>query len=67
MAKHGRCGKMEVSVGGENWTGINGKGVCEACGGDATWRPDPFIEEIAGEIVMRWLCDECWQDRKDDV
>lgn len=27
-----------------------------------TWRANPYIEEIAGEIEMQYICDDCHAD-----
>jgi hypothetical protein len=40
---------------------------CETCGEGATWRIDPFDKEIHGEINWRWLCDDHYQARADDI
>ncbi len=28
---------------------------------------DPFIAEVYDKIVMRWLCHDCQQERRDEV
>lgn len=46
------------------------KNKCEICGKegeDVAYEADPFILEIDDEIVMRWLCSQCWQERADDI
>jgi hypothetical protein len=43
---------------------------CEMCGerkSDVTLRRDPFLWEVYDEEVLKYLCDDCWQTRKDDV
>lgn len=53
--------------------------VCESCecceqsfywSGEAiegTWQIDPFQEEVYEEIVIRCLCDSCYETLKDDI
>lgn len=41
--------------------------ACEFCGKLAYLQVDPFIREIHEESVFRWLCDDCFQNRKDDI
>ncbi|GGQ07928.1 hypothetical protein BKA00_007449 [Actinomadura coerulea] len=41
---------------------------CEDCKvPDAEYVEDPFIAEIRGETVMRWLCDDCRYERAMDI
>lgn len=43
---------------------------CEHCGkqsDDVQYRADPFIEEINGETLMEWICDDCYQQSYDDI
>lgn len=28
---------------------------------------DPYVEEVEDKIEMRWLCDECYKDRLEQV
>lgn len=37
------------------------------CGKPAKYRVDPFIDEIYQKRVRRWLCDECYDQRNDDI
>ena len=34
---------------------------------DAELVKDPFIEEVYGEVLERWMCRQCWLDRKEEV
>lgn len=46
------------------------KNKCEICGKegeDVAYEADPFILEIDDEVVMCWLCSQCWQERADDI
>lgn len=43
-------------------------GHCEICGFPyASWVADPYEEEIYGSTIMRWLCDDCYNDLSMDV
>lgn len=37
------------------------------CGKVGTYRADPYDLEIHGKLHMKWLCDDCYQERKDDI
>ena len=32
-----------------------------------TLGPDPFAQEIHDDDTEVWLCEKCYQDRKDDI
>ncbi len=41
---------------------------CEMCGCEtAELQTDPFLLEIHGDDTPRWLCEECCQQRRDDI
>ena len=42
---------------------------CEDCGTvrNVHYRIDPYNYEINDKIVYRWLCDNCYNDRKDEI
>lgn len=42
--------------------------VCDFCDSTETeYRVDPFLKEVHEEIVWYWLCEECYQQRNDDI
>ena len=50
--------------------GLPGMTECEVCQAmlpDVTYRVDPYDEDVNNTIVMRWLCDDCRQQRADDI
>ena len=34
---------------------------------DVYYVVDPFLEKIYGEVDWCWLCEECLQERRDDI
>lgn len=42
-------------------------GSCAKSAANVSWRIDPYMDEVYEEIMYRWLCDDCWQERKDEV
>ena len=37
--------------------------LCECCGEEiGTYRSDPFMEEIYGEIIEKYICDDCYDN-----
>ena len=42
---------------------------CKLCGQPATHigEPDPFASEINGDFTLTDLCDECYQNRCEDI
>ena len=42
---------------------------CEHCGTETENgpNPDPYLQEIAEEIVMVVLCDTCYRDRRQEI
>ena len=42
--------------------------ICDTCGREGAEEViDPFLWELYDEEVYRWMCDECWEERKADV
>ncbi len=43
--------------------------TCEVCGEEKKCRyiADPFDEDVNNATVMRWLCDECYDNLCDDI
>lgn len=46
--------------------------TCDYCGktyhkSELNYGPDPFSLEINDDDTPSCLCDECWQNRKDDI
>lgn len=43
--------------------------TCEMCGTTENVKHvvDPYLEEVTDEVLERDLCDECYQQRKDDI
>jgi hypothetical protein len=41
--------------------------ACERCGKPGKECIDPFLKEVHDEEVERCLCDECYQNRVDDI
>lgn len=44
--------------------------TCEICGQakkDVAGMPDPYTKELDGGDAMMYLCDECYEDRQDDI
>lgn len=34
---------------------------------EGTWQIDPYQDEVCDKIVVRCLCDSCYQTLKDDI
>ena len=44
------------------------KGKCDDCGAPgAEYTTCPYAEEINDEEIWLWLCDDCYQERCDDI
>ena len=44
--------------------------ICDGCGedkDDVRTVEDPYAKEIYDEIIERNLCDECYQDRLEEI
>jgi hypothetical protein len=37
------------------------------CGQPARYLVDPYWVEVYDQIVRRWLCDECYERRSDNI
>lgn len=42
-------------------------GVVGEVGADIFWVTDPYIEDVEGEIVKRWLHEDCMREIADDI
>ena len=43
---------------------------CDDCGkisADVSYRADPYSEEISGKIIMKNMCDSCYQESSMDI
>jgi len=42
---------------------------CSECGEEklCKYLPDPYLEEIHEEIVMKWLCYKCYWKLRDEI
>jgi len=45
-------------------------GFCDnvfTVGEEIFWEADPFVLEIHDEVWMSWICERCYDSRKDDI
>ncbi len=56
--------------GHEFMPGLPGMVECRRCGKmkpDVTYVANPYDQDIHNEIVMEWLCNDCYQEYCDDI
>ncbi|HUX69177.1 MAG TPA: hypothetical protein VMV41_01575 [Cellulomonadaceae bacterium] len=41
--------------------------ICEEHNLPERYVIDPHVEELFGEIVWEWMCDECYRQRFEDI
>lgn len=41
--------------------------ICERHNLPEHWVIDPYFEEIHGEVIWAWICDECYGELLDDI